>query len=160
MSCKNNKSKASAPIWNEELGLPERSYSLSDVQTYFEYTFKNMEKKTDDLSIRIYVHKKENRITFKIKTGYYLELLTTETMKLLGSTKITITKDKKGKDVPHLEITEVVLVHCNIVNTDYQQDSIFLYTFILNKSFGQLLDISAKNFIFLKIFDSEFFRNH
>ena len=63
-------------------------------------------------------------------------------MKLLGSTKSNITKDRNGENVPHLEITEVVLVHCNIFNNDYQQDSRVLYTFIPNKSFGQLLDIS------------------
>ena len=80
--------------------------------------------------IRIYINKIENRITFKIKTGYYLELLTPETMKLLGSTKSKITKDENGENVPHLEITEVVLVHCNIVNNDYQQDSRVLYTFV------------------------------
>ena len=95
-------------------------------------------------------------ITFKIKTGYYLELLTPETMKLLGSTKSKITKDKNGKNVPRLEITEVVLIHCNIANDDYQQDSRFLHTFVPNKPFGQLLDISPKNFIFLKTFNSEF----
>ena len=88
----------------------------------------------------------ENRITFKIKTGHYLKLLTSEAMKLLGSTKSNITKDKNGENVPHLEITEVVLVHCNIVNNDYQHDSRVLYTFIPDKSFGQLLDISPKNF--------------
>ena len=87
-------------------------------------------------------------MTFKIKTGYYLELLTPETMKLLGSTKDNITKDENGENVPHLEITEVVLIHCNIVNNDYQQDSRVLYTFVPSKSFGQLLDISPKNFIF------------
>ena len=104
----------------------------------------------------MYVNKIENRITFKIKTGYYLELLTPETMKLLGSTKNEITKDKNGENVPHLEITEVVLVHCNIVNNDYQQDSRVLYTFVPNKPFGSLLEISPKNSIFLKTFNSEF----
>ena len=69
-------------------------------------------------------------------------------MKLLGSTKSKITKDKNGENVPHLEITEEILFHCNIVNNDYQQDSSVLYTFFPNKSFGQLLDISPKNFIF------------
>ena len=76
-------------------------------------------------------------------------------MKLLGSTKRKITKDQNGENVPHLEITEVVLIHCNIVNNDYQQDSRVLYTFVPNKSFGQLLDILPKNFIFLKTFISE-----
>ena len=79
-----------------------------------------------------------------------------ETMKLLGSTKRKINKDKNGENVPHLEITEVALIHCNIVNNYYQQDSRVLHTFVPNKSFGQLLDISPKNFIFLKTFDSEF----
>ena len=111
---------------------------------------------TDNPSIKIYVNKIENRITFKMKTGYYLELLTPETMKLLGSIKNNITKDENGENVPHLEITEVVLVHYDIVNNDYQQDSRVLYTFFPNKSFGQLLDSSLKNFTFLKTFASVF----
>ena len=76
-------------------------------------------------------------------------------MKLLGSTKSEITKDVSGESVPHLEITEVVLMQCNIVNSDHQQDSRVLYTFVPNKPFCQLLDISRKNFIFLKTFNSE-----
>ena len=102
------------------------------------------------------MNKIENRITFKIKNGYSLELLTKETMQLLGSTKNKITKDKNGENVPHLEITEVVLVHCNMVNNDYQHDSRVLYTFVPNKSFGSLLDISPSNHIFLKTFNSEY----
>ena len=90
------------------------------------------------------MNKIEYRITFKLKTGYYFELLTPESMKLVRSTKSKITKGKNGENVPHLEITEIVLVHCNIVNKDYQQDSIILYIFVPNKSFGQLLDISTK----------------
>ena len=77
-------------------------------------------------------------------------------MKLLGSTKNKITKDKNGENVPHLEITEVVLVHCNIVNHDCQHDSRVLYTFVPNKSFGSLLEISPANHIFFKIFNSEY----
>ena len=77
-------------------------------------------------------------------------------MKLLGSTENKITKDKNGENVPHLEITEVVLVHCNMVNNDYQQDSRVLYTFVPNKSFASLLDISPSNNIFLKTFNSEY----
>ena len=77
-------------------------------------------------------------------------------MKLLGNTKSKITKDKNGENVLYLEITEVVLVHCNVVNDNYQQKSRVLYTFVPNKSFGQLLNISPENFIFLKPFDSEF----
>ena len=76
-------------------------------------------------------------------------------MKLLGSSKSKITKDKNGENMPHLQIAEVVLVHCNFVNNNYQHDSRVLYTFIPNKLSGQLLDISTKNFIFLKTFNSE-----
>ena len=79
-----------------------------------------------------------------------------ETMKLFRSTKSKKNKEKNGENVPHLEITELVLIYCNIVNNDYQQDSRVFYTFVPNKSFGQLLDISPKNFIFLKTFNSEF----
>ena len=82
--------------------------------------------------------------------------LTKETMKLLRSTKNKITKDKNGENVPRLEITEVVLVHCNMVNNDYQHDSRVLYTFVPNKSYGSLLDISPSNHIFLKPFNSEY----
>ena len=76
--------------------------------------------------MRIYVNKIENRITFKIKAGYQLELLTPEIIKLLGITKNKITKDTNGENVPDLEITEVVLLRCNIVNNDYQQDSLYI----------------------------------
>ena len=77
-------------------------------------------------------------------------------MKLLASTKNKITKDKNGENVSHLEITEVVLVHCNIANNDYQQDSRVLYTFVHNKPFGSLLEISPTNHFFLKTFNSEY----
>ena len=77
-------------------------------------------------------------------------------MKLFGSTNNRITKDKNGENVPHLEITKVVLFHCNIVNNDYQQDSIILYTFVPNKPFGSLLEISPTSHIFLKTFNSEY----
>ena len=106
-------------------------------------------------SVQIDVNKIENRFPLKIENGYSLELLTPETMKLLGSTKNKITKDKNGANVPHLEFTEVILVHCNIVN-DYQQDSRVLYTFVPNKPFGSLLEISPTNHIFLKTFSSEY----
>ena len=93
---------------------------------------------------------------FKIKKGCYLELVIPETMKLIGSTKSKINKDENGENISHLEIVEVVLVHCNIVKNDYQQDSRVLYTYVSNNLFGQLLDISPKSFIFLKTFHSEF----
>ena len=155
-SYNNNKFKISAPTWSEEFELPGRSYSVSDIQDHFEYILKKRSENVNNPSIRIYVNKIENRITFKIKSGYYLELLTPETMKLLGSTESKMTKVKNGENVPHLEIVELVLVHCNLVNNDYQQDSRILYTFIPNKTFGSLLEISPTNHVFLRTFNSEF----
>ena len=107
-------------------------------------------EKTVNPSVRIHLNKIKNRIRkieFKIKTGYYLKLLIPELMKLLESTKSKITKDENDENVLQLGITEVVLVHCNNANNDYQQDSRVLSTFIRNKWLGQLLDISLKNFI-------------
>ena len=132
------------------------SYSISDIQDYFEYILIKHSENFDNPSIRIYVNKTENRITFKIKNGYYLELLTPETMKLLGRTESKITKDKNDENVPHLEIVELVSVHCNLVNNDYLQDLRILYTFLPNKPFGSLLEMSPTNHIFLKTFNSEF----
>ena len=153
-SYNNNKFKISVPTWNDKFELPDGSYSVSDIQDYFEYILKKHGENTDKLSVQIYVNKIENRVILKIKNGYSLKLLTPETMKLLGSTENKITKDKDGENVPHLEITEVILVHCNIANNDYQQDSRVLYTFVSNKPFGSLLEISPAN-IFLKTFNSE-----
>ena len=147
----------SAPTWNEEFELRGGSCPVSDIQDYFEYIIKKYETFTDNPSIKIYVNKIEKRITFRTKTGYYLKVLTPEAMKLLESSKNKITKVKMVKIfLIYIEITEVVLVYCNIVNNDYQQDSRSLYTFVPNKFFWQLLDISPKNFIFLKTFSSEF----
>ena len=88
---------------------------------------------------------------------YSLELLTPEIIKLLGSTKNNITEDKSGENVPRLEITEVVLVHCDIVNNDYQQDSrVLYYNFVPNRPFGSLLEIYPANQIFLKTFNTEY----
>ena len=149
-SYNNNKFKISAPTWNDKFELPDKSYSISDIQDYFQHILKKHGENTDNPSVKIYVNKTENRITFRIKNGYSLELLTPETRKLLGSTENEITKYKNCENVPHLEITEVVLVNCNIVNNDYQQDSRILY------AFGSLLEISLPNHVFLKRFNSEF----
>ena len=117
---------------------------------------KNREKRLTILQ-KIYINKIESRIKFRITRVYYLELLIRSTRKIFGSTKCKITKDRSGEDVLHLEITEVVLVHCNIVNNDYRKDLRVLqeYTFAPNKLFSQLLDVSPKNVIFSKTFDSE-----
>ena len=155
-SYNNNKFKISAPTWSEDFKLPDGSYSVSDIQDYFEYILKTNSESVDNPSIRMYINRIENRIRFKIESGYYLELLTLETMKLLGSTESKITKDKNGENVPHLEVVELVLVHYNLVNNDYQQDSRILYTFVPNKIFSSLLEISSTNQVFVKTFNSEF----
>ena len=127
---------------------------MSDIQDYFEYILKIHGEDIDEPSVQIYVNKFDNKITFTIKNGYSLEL---ETKKLLGSTKNKITADKNGENFPHLEITEVVLFHwLSLINNDYQQDSWVLYTFVPNKLFRSLLEISPTNHIFLKTFNSEY----
>ena len=155
-SYNNNKFKISAPTWDDKFELPDGSYSVSDIQDYFEYILEKHGEDIGDPSVQIYADKIDNRITFKIKDGYSLELLTPGTMKLLGSTENKITKDKNGENVPHLEITEAVLVHCDIVNNDCQQDSRVLHTFVPNKPFGSLLEISPTNHIFWRTFNSEY----
>ena len=155
-SCNNDKFKISGPTWNDKFDLPVGSYSISNIQDYFEYILRKHGKSTDNPSVELYANKIKNKITFKIKDGYSLELLTPETIKLLGSTENKVTKDKSDENVPHLEITEVVLVHCDFVNNDYQQDSKVLYTFFPNKPFDSLLEISPTNHVFLKTFNTEF----
>ena len=92
---------------------------------------------------------------FKIKDGYKVEFPTPETMKLFGSTK-TIDKTKDGEKVPSLEVAEVVLVQCNLVDNQYQQKSEILYTFMPNKSYGYLLNVELNNLVFLKTYNTEF----
>ena len=125
-----NKFKISAPTWNETFDLPDCSYSISDIQYYFEFIIQKHETLSENPSIQIYPNKIINRIVFKIKTGYKLELLSPETMKLLGSTKKEIDENKNGEDVPKIESIEVVLVHCNLVKNDYQHTSKVLFTFV------------------------------
>ena len=155
-SYNNNRFKISAPTWNEKFELSGGSYSISDIQDYLEYISKKHSENVDNPPIRIYVNGIENRITFKIKSGYYLVLLTPETMKLLGSNESKITKNKKGENVPHLDVVKLVLIHCNLVNNYYQQDSRILFTFVPHKTFASLLEISPTNHVFLKTFNSEF----
>ena len=129
----NNKFKISAPTWNDTFDLPYRSYSISDTQDYFEFIIKKHATLTENSPVQIYVNRIKNRIAFKIKIGYKLELLAPETMKLLESTKKDTDNDKDGEDVPKLGSVEVVLVHCNLVNNSYQEASKVLFTFVPNK---------------------------
>ena len=152
----NNKFKISAPTWNDTFDLPDGSYSIEDIQDYFEFIIKKHEILTENPPVQIYPNKIKSRIVFKIKTGYKLELLSSETMKLLGSTKKDVDQDKDGKDVPKLESVEVVLVHCNLVNNNYQQTSKVWFTFVPNKQFGQLINISPHSLTMLGTTNTEF----
>ena len=116
----NNKFKISALTWNDTFDLPDGSYSIEDIQDYFEFIIKKHETLTENPPIQIYPNKIKNRIVFKIKTDYKLELLTLETVKLLGSTEKDADSNKNSENVPKLESVEVVLVHCNLVKNDYQ----------------------------------------
>ena len=136
----NNKFKISAPTWNDTFNLPDGSYSISNIQDYFEFIIKKHETLTENPPIQIYPNKIKNRIVLKIKTGYKLELSTPETMRLLGSTKKDVGADKNSENVPKLESVEVVLVHCNLVKNDYQQTSEVLFSFVPNKPFRQLIN--------------------
>ena len=148
-----NNFKTSAPTWNDTFDLPDGLYNIPAIQNYIEYIIKKHETIAETAPILIYANKISNRIVFKIKTGYKLELLSKETMKLLGSTKDTIDADKNSE---RLENVEVVLVHCNLVNNSYQQASRVLFTFVPNKQYGQLISISPNSLIFLKTMNTEF----
>ena len=104
----------------------------------------------------IYVNEINNRIVYKIKSGYKLELLSKEMMGLLGSSSDTIDDDKNSELVPKLESVDLVLVHCNVVNNNYQQASNVLFTFVPNKKYGQLITVSSEMLIMLKTVNTEF----
>ena len=152
----NNKFKISASAWNETFDLPDGSYTIDDIQDYFEFIIKKHETLTDNPSINIYSNKVKNRIFFKIKSGYKLELLTPKTMKLLGSTKKVVDTDKNSENEPKLEFVEVVLVHCNLVKNDYQNASKVLFSFVPNKQFGQLGNISPHVFTMMNTVNTDF----
>ena len=129
--------------------MPDGSHSIADIQDYFEFIIKKYETLTENLPVQISPNKIKNRIVFLKKTGYKLKLLSSETMKLLGSTKKDVDQDKDEQDVPKLESVGVVLVHCNLVNKNYQQISNVLFTFVPNRQFGQLINVSPHSLTML-----------
>ena len=152
----NNKFKISAPTWNDTFDLPDGSYSIDDIQDYFACIIKKHETLSEDLPIEFYLNKIKNRTVFKIETGYKLELLTPETMRLLGRSKNVVDKDKNGENVGKLESVEVVLVHCNLVKNDYQHTSKVLFTFVPSKQFGQSINISPHSLTMMNTVNTEF----
>ena len=117
---------------------------------------KKHETLTENPPVQIYPNKIKNRIVFKIKTGYKLELLTPETMKLLGSTKKDVDSDKNSENVLKLESAEVVLVHCNLVKNDYQHTSNVLFSFVPNKQFGHIVNISPHSLTMMSTVNTKF----
>ena len=136
--------------------MPDGSYNIEQIQDYFKCIIEKHETIADDPPVQIYVNKVKNTIVFKIKTGYKLEFLTEETIQLLGNSEKIIDKNKDGEIVPRLEAVEIVLVHCNLVNNNYQQVSKVLFTFVPNKQFGQLITITPHSLTMLKTTNAEF----
>ena len=152
----NNRFKISAPTWNDTFHLPDGSYSIADIQNYFKFIIRKHGTLTENLPIQIFSNKIKTSIAWEVQTGYKLELLSPETMKLLGSTKKDVDEDKDGEDVPKLESVEVMLAHCSLVNNNYQQASKLSFTFVSNKQFGQLIKISPHSLIMLNTTNTEF----
>ena len=136
--------------------MPDGSHNISEIQDYFEYIIKKHETNGENAPILIYANTINNRIVFKIKSGYKLELLSKETMKLLGSTKDIIDADKYSENVPRLENFEVILVHCNLVNNSYQQHSRVLFNFVPTKQYGQFFSISTHSLVISKTMNTDF----
>ena len=155
IKAEHSKFRIHAPTWNDEFNLPYGSYSVSDIQDYFECIIKKHETIADNPPVQIYVNKIKNRIVFNINTGYKLELVTEETMQLLGSSKKEIDQSRDGGLMPRLEGVEVVLIHSNLVNNSYQAASKVLFTFVPNKQFGQLITITPHSPTILKTTNAE-----
>ena len=120
------------------------------------FFFKKNETLADNPPIQIYTNKIKNRFMFKTKTAYKLELLSKETMRLLGSTEQDIAKDENGETRPKVETVDVALMHRNVFNNNYQQASKVLFTFVPDKQFGQLITISPHSLTMLKTTNAEF----
>ena len=136
--------------------MPDGCYSIAALQNHFEYIIEKHETIAEVFPVLIYVNEINNRIVFKTNTGYKLELLSKEKMRLLGSSADTIDSDKNSELVPKLESVDLVLVHCNLVNNSYQQASEVLFTFVPNKKYGQLINVSPETLIILKTVNTEF----
>ena len=127
---KNNKFKISAPTWNNTFNLLDGSYSIADIEDYFEFIIKKHEHLTENPPVQIYPNKIRNRIFFKIKTRYKVELLTSETMKLLGSTKKDVNKDKMEKMYQYqnlLKLFQFIAIQSKMIINTYQKFYSFLF---------------------------------
>ena len=129
---------------------------ISDIQDYSKYIIKKHDTIVDNPPVQIDTNKIKNRTAFKINTGYELELLSPKIIRLLQSTNNNVDQDKNGEDAPKLEPVEVVLVHCNLVNNNYQQASKVLLTFVPNKQFWQLITIAPHSLTMVNTANTEF----
>ena len=129
--------------------MPDDSYSVPDIQDYIEYIIKKHETLTTIPPIHVYINKVNNRLVFKTKDGYRLELQMPETTKVFSSTKKLIDETKNGETVLSLEVVEVVFVQCNLVGNQYQQKSEVLYTVKPNKSYAFFSNVEPSNLVFL-----------
>ena len=147
----NNRFRINGLTWSKKLYLPDGPCNIEKIQNNSEYIIKKHETIADNSPVQIYVNEIRSRIVFKVKTGYKLEI-----MLLLGSSKKVIDKNKDGEIVPRSEAVEVVLVQCNLVNNNDQQESKVFFTFVRNKQFGQLITITPYSLTMLKTTNAEF----
>ena len=153
-SAYNNKFKISGPKWSETFDLPDGSYEISDIQDYFLKMIQKHEstiKNNEESPISIYPNEVKNRIVFKIKTGYKLELLSKEAQKLLGDGPL-IDKDKNSKNIPQLDQVAYALLYCKLVSNQYLQNSKLLYEFFPDKKFGQLISEQTSSIYSISLF--------
>ena len=155
----NNKFRLSGPTWSKDVTLPDGSYEIYQIQNYFlDEVIKKHEssvKSNEQSPILIFANRILNRVVLRIKTGYKLELLTNETMRLIGDGPI-IDTTKNGENVPKLEIVRSVLVFCNLVQNVNLQDSKLLFSFVPNSRFGSLLSITPQVLKYCNTVDSIF----
>ena len=142
--CTNNKVKISAPTWNDTFDLLDGSYSISDIQDYFEFIIKKHETLTEIPLVQLDWNKIKNRT---------VDAWNNEIVRKWGK---NVDQDKGGGNVPKLESVEVALVHCNLVKSDYQHTSKVLFTFVTNKQFGQLINISPRYLTMMNTINTEF----
>ena len=149
----------SGPTWSEYVTIPDSSYEISQIQNYFlDEVIKKHEsnvQSNEQSPILIYANRILNRVSFRIKAGYKLELLTNETMGLLGDEPI-IDTTKNDENVPRLIIVRNVLVFCRLVQNVYLQDSKLLFSFVPNSRFGSLLSITPQVLKYCETVDSTF----
>ena len=151
-----NNFKISPSTWNDKFDLPDGSYSTSDTQDYFRFIIKKNETLTENAPVQIYINKIKNRILLKKKNRIQIRIFIFRNNEIIKHNK-HVDQDKDGEDVSKLESFEIALVYCNLVKNNYKQASTVLFTFVPNKQFDQLSNISPHSLIMLNTTNTEFF---